>query len=256
MNKMLFPQGGVPLSLDDLQFMQESFADTIRQISNAMGQEKDFILYGCDIKTFTDDKTKVRSINWEAGAVCLNGEIYPVEAGNMPVQDKGTLYWKVVRTEDADVALKNGTQAKLHSSAKAVLTYTVLDTDEKYTYDSAKGTFLDIIGGTANNERVADVSNSQGMLYVYRYRFKGLAVYHLYGSLERGNTTATLALPRKLGDLMDKCFCVLGKTSEEPAEYKMVYAYIDTGLQMTYFTADKTSPGRNLYFTYDIITFG
>lgn len=256
MNKMLFPGGGVPLSLDDLQFMQESFMDTIRQISNAMGQQQNFILYGCDILTFTDDKTKVTSINWKAGAVCLNGEIYPVEAGNMPVQDKGTLYWKVVRTEDTDVALKNGTQAKLHSSAKAVLTYTVQDTDEKYTYDSLKDTFLDIIGGVDKNERVAEVSNVQGSLYIYRYQFKGLSLYHFDGTLRRDNTEATLSLPRELGGLMDRCFCTLGKTSEENPEYKMVYAYINGDPQINFFAADKASPKQNLYFTYDIITFG
>lgn len=255
MNKMLFPQGGVPLSLDDLQFMQDSFADTIKQIGNAMGQRQDFILYGCNVMTTTDDETKTTSLKWTSGAVCLGGEIYPVEAGSIPVQDKGTLYWKVMRTEDTDVALKNGTQTKLHSTAKAVLTYTVMDADEKYGYASSKGTFADIIGGIPRLEQVADISTTQGRVYIYRYRFKGLTVYDFVGGIYHDNTSVTVSLPREFQGRMDQCFCALGKTSEEPAEYKMIYAYINNNLDMTFFTSDQTSSKRNLYFEHYIMSF-
>lgn len=259
MNKMLFPQGGVPLSLDDLQFMQDSFADTIKQIGNAMGQRRNFILYGCDKTTTTDDKTKVTSVIWKAGAVCLNGEIYPVEAGSIPVLDTGTLYWKIVRTEDTDVALKNGTQAKLHSTAKAVLTYTVADADEKYEYDSSKETFIDIIGGKANIRTLANVNNEQGYIFISKYSFQGLRAFFLNGTLYRGVSKAILPLSRELQEISDQTFCALGRTAIEPAEYKMVYGYLGSGgsndEQITLFTADNSTPSQNLYFTHSIVLF-
>ena len=46
MNKLLFKEGGQPFYLDDLDFMQSAFADTVKGIVSTYGN---VILSGCNV---------------------------------------------------------------------------------------------------------------------------------------------------------------------------------------------------------------
>ena len=48
MNKLLFKEGGQPFYLDDLDFMQSAFADTVKGIVSTYGN---VILSGCNVPT-------------------------------------------------------------------------------------------------------------------------------------------------------------------------------------------------------------
>lgn len=248
MNKMLFPEGGVPLSLDDLQFMQDSNSDMLRRLCLSIGGEKNFILEGCNV-----NESKV---SWDDGSVFLGGEIHSVKAGALTKQDK-TLYWKVRRMQDTRVTLKNGVTAYLHQSSEATLTYEVTPADEKYEYDSSKSTVHDLLVGNPQVEVMLDTNNTQGSIYISRYKYAGLDVYYFDGTLYRNNIAAGINLSSELGGRLDQnFFCALGRyMGNVGVEYQYAMVYVD----ISHETLTMSMPGgalpQNIYFNYRLVIY-
>lgn len=69
MNKIQLEENGFPFSAVSVRFLQESAADGIKNLAKAFGS--DCILYGCEVS----------GTSISAGAVVVNGEVIPFEAG-------------------------------------------------------------------------------------------------------------------------------------------------------------------------------
>lgn len=120
MNKLLFSEGGQPLYLDDLNFMQSSFADSIKGIVSPFG---DVVLSGCNINS---DENKT---SWTEGYIVISGEIYKVDSGNINKPVLNALYWKVVRTNDQLETFENNSENYVYQIGKAILVESVGEQD-------------------------------------------------------------------------------------------------------------------------------
>lgn len=94
MDKILIQSGGQPMFLGDVDFAQQSTRNIFKGVSQALalGSAGNCILQGCTVKLLggTD-------YTWTAGYMAINGEIYPVVAGNLTTQNP--VYWVVRRTK-------------------------------------------------------------------------------------------------------------------------------------------------------------
>lgn len=122
MNKLLFSEGGQPIYLDDLNFMQNAFAETVKGIVSTYGN---VILSGCKV-TFNESASRYE---WTEGYIVINGEVYKVEAGSLAGSEDTVLYWKTVSTEGQKEIFENSSEHNIYQYRKVTLTDTVTATD-------------------------------------------------------------------------------------------------------------------------------
>ena len=102
MNKILFSEGGQPLNLDDLEFMQNSVHNPMKALLSSWGN---CILSGCQIQV--DKETSAHS--WTAGYISYNGEVYAVSAGSIEqVEQSASLYWMLYSSEGGSRSFSDG----------------------------------------------------------------------------------------------------------------------------------------------------
>ena len=122
MNKMLNPNGGVPLTLTDLAYMQSATFDAFKSVLNAFSKGTGNVrLAGC-VVSWEDISRAAKKVSWTAGYVGLHGEVFPVSAGSLDsVEESTALYWKITRVQEAQVTLENGQQAARRERSYATL---------------------------------------------------------------------------------------------------------------------------------------
>lgn len=126
MNKLLFKEGGQPFYLDDLDFMQSAFADTVKGIVSTYGN---VILSGCNVPPPISIAGRPTTYNWEEGYIAINGEVYRVEEGSFESGMNANLYWKVVSTEGQKEIYENTSENNVYQYRKVELTDTVTSSD-------------------------------------------------------------------------------------------------------------------------------
>ena len=126
MNKLLFREGGQPFYLDDLDFMQSAFADTVKGIVSTYGN---VILSGCNVPPPISIAGRPTTYNWEEGYIAINGEVYRVEEGSFEGGMSASLYWKVVSTEGQKEIYENTSENNVYQYRKVELTDTVTSSD-------------------------------------------------------------------------------------------------------------------------------
>lgn len=84
MDKLLFSEGGQPLHLDDLEFLQGSFQGSLLSFISALGN---YIIGGCAI-TYEHD-----AVHWTPGYISYQGKVYRVDSGSLPHVEDDPLYW-------------------------------------------------------------------------------------------------------------------------------------------------------------------
>lgn len=126
MNKLLFREGGQPFYLDDLNFMQSAFADTVKGIVSTYGN---VILSGCNVPLPISIAGRPTTYNWEEGYIAINGEVYRVEEGSFEGGMNASLYWKVVSTEGQKEIYENTSENNVYQYRKVELTDTVTSSD-------------------------------------------------------------------------------------------------------------------------------
>lgn len=95
MNKLQFNEGGQPLHLDDLEFLQDATVSPLQSLITSWGN---CILGGCEI---TYDKT-THAHHWASGYIAYQGSVYRVSAGTIDQVDQAdTFFWLFSRTETA-----------------------------------------------------------------------------------------------------------------------------------------------------------
>lgn len=135
MNKLLFREGGQPFYLDDLDFMQSAFADTVKGIISMYGN---VILSGCNVPPPVSIAGRPTSYSWEEGYIAINGEVYKVENGSFDGASNASLYWKVVSTEGQKEIYENTSENNVYQYKTVILTDTVGINDIYIAKDSVK----------------------------------------------------------------------------------------------------------------------
>lgn len=130
MNKMLNPNGGVPLTLSDLVYVQSATFDAFKSVLNAFSNGTGNVrLAGC-VVSWADTSRAAKKVSWTAGYVGLHGEVFPVSAGSLDSVEEGTaLYWKIIRVQEAQVTLQNGQQEARRERSYATLVLESLKDD-------------------------------------------------------------------------------------------------------------------------------
>ena len=126
MNKLLFNEGGQPFYIDDLDFMQSAFADTIKAIVSTYGN---VILSGCNVPPPITIAGYPTSYSWDEGYIAINGEVYRVDGGKFDGAMNANLYWKVVSTEGQKEIYENTSEHNVYQYRKVELTDTVTSSD-------------------------------------------------------------------------------------------------------------------------------
>ena len=104
MNKLQFNEGGQPLHLDDLEFLQDATVSPLQSLITSWGN---CILGGCEI---TYDKT-THAHHWTSGYIAYQGSVYRVSAGTIDQVDQAdTFFWLFSRTETASKAFEDGSE--------------------------------------------------------------------------------------------------------------------------------------------------
>lgn len=104
MNKLQFNEGGQPLHLDDLEFLQDATVSPLQALITSWGN---CILGGCEI---TYDKT-THAHHWTSGYIAYQGSVYRVSAGTIDQVDQAdTFFWLFSRTETASKVFEDGAE--------------------------------------------------------------------------------------------------------------------------------------------------
>ena len=135
MNKLLFKEGGQPFYLDDLDFMQSAFADTVKGIVSTYGN---VILSGCNVPPPIAIAGHPTTYSWEEGYIAITGEVYRVEEGSFQGGLNANLYWKVVSTEGQKEIYENTSENNVYQYRKVELTDTVTSSDIYVSASSVK----------------------------------------------------------------------------------------------------------------------
>lgn len=158
---MLNPNGGVPLTLTDLVYMQSATFDAFKSLLNAFSNGTGNVrLAGC-VVSWADTSRAAKKVSWTAGYVGLHGEVFPVAARSLDSVEDGTaLYWKIIRVQEAQVTLQNGQQEARRERSYATLVPESLKDDASVKDAELKG-LSDYVKGIINPmETVYNTSSS------------------------------------------------------------------------------------------------
>jgi len=100
MNKGIFTfTGGYPIHQDDFGFLQDSWIETFKNLTQAfgVGEDEGYILFGCDLI----DGGSFWTV--EPGAIVLDGEVYTVDGGvlNKSLAGGNVHAWQVIEIQVA-----------------------------------------------------------------------------------------------------------------------------------------------------------
>lgn len=119
--------GGFPLELDDLRWMDDGYRDAFKMLCNVLGDN--FIISGFEVDGFGTNST-----TWAAGIVVLNGELFRVDASTISQNTVGGFgYVEIVTTNDPAglETFENNVQYNTYEIRKATLVgYTSVQTDK------------------------------------------------------------------------------------------------------------------------------
>lgn len=90
MDKILTHEGGQPLYLDDITFMDKAIRESFGGLLRMFGNDQN--VYLTNLNVVQESPGVVR---WDAGYIALSGEILPVLAGSITVNPALPLYWHV-----------------------------------------------------------------------------------------------------------------------------------------------------------------
>lgn len=153
MNKLITTNnGGFPLELDDIRFEQDAIRDAFYGLISGFGiaPADSFILSGCQVTG-----SPVPGAAYSAGYLCLNGEVFKVDAATLPAQAGGEVYyWDAEVTYDTagNEQFESGTSYNTYQVRKAKV-YSGVQTPGAYMPLAAK-TFkqkLDDLVGDPND---------------------------------------------------------------------------------------------------------
>lgn len=133
MRKIHVGLGGHPYTGDDVLFVQSATAEVFTQLLNAFVGDA-VILSGC-VVTITTVVTPNDTINWTAGVLYMNGEVFAVDSGSTSYLIDNA--WEVIETNDpaGTTEYKDGNTVETYKIRKAKIGTT---TGGSYAWTSFK----------------------------------------------------------------------------------------------------------------------
>lgn len=95
MNKLLFSEGGQPLHLDDLNFMQEAFLAPLKGLVNAFG---DCLLAGAELRLNPDTSAYTVS----AGYISYQGDVYYLGSKTFEQVDQSNAFYLIFSSAEGE----------------------------------------------------------------------------------------------------------------------------------------------------------
>lgn len=126
MNKLIVHEGGQPLNLDDLDFMQNASRLSLEGILTG------FIFSG-NINLNLIIVRQATSTSWLDGYIAISGEVYKVKAGAISVSQSTDLFFKKVNNDTTPVSLQNGTVVNIYDES-----YYTISTEGDYNINDIK----------------------------------------------------------------------------------------------------------------------
>lgn len=119
MNKLIFSEGGQPLNLDDLEFMQTSTSSSIANLCSTISDG----IYGARISKERDGGGSWL-IRWSDGFVVCGGIIAPMQSGQMTAEADKTYYVQIVEERSTPKTFEDGSSHETRSIYRAEVTST------------------------------------------------------------------------------------------------------------------------------------
>lgn len=113
MNKYLIYEGGQPVYLDDLDFLQSSFADTVKGLCSALKFGEKNILMNDPVSITESGGNTIYTIAL-GGYIVIGDEIYPIQAGSLTVSTSQPVYFIVVSEKYQTETLANNTEVQVY----------------------------------------------------------------------------------------------------------------------------------------------
>lgn len=239
MNRFLTHEGGQPIWLDDIDFIQESVRGTIGQMIRGMTGESDItcIVAGCE----------AQETGISAGVVCVNGEILLFDGS---YRDPNDSEFAVESMESGERMTKSGSKVNSYESRKAILTPTeggtvaarlphlaeLLSRGRKIIHNDSIQVYLH--GNTLSvNGKIKSVSDPAGGGLDQWYPLSDFYV----PAINNNENRRTLLIPIVLDDINDGATFCVGR-AQWIGDH--VSIYLDR-----YFN---TAAGRTAYFQFNI----
>lgn len=116
MNKLLLSEGGQPLHLDDIAFLQDALSSPIEAIVSSLGN---CILAGCGLSSKSDNPAHTLLAE---GYIAIGGKVYRVDAKDMgTIRGGAELYWELSSVEGEPKSFDDGEEHNTQRSYKATL---------------------------------------------------------------------------------------------------------------------------------------
>lgn len=128
MNKFLIYEGGQPVYLNDLDFIQKAMADALKAICSGFKFGSGNILLSDPVSTETSGTNTVYTIVGN-GYIVIGDEVYPIQPGSLAVPASEPVYWVVVREKYQNETLANNTEVQVYERRYVKLSATYAEGD-------------------------------------------------------------------------------------------------------------------------------
>lgn len=128
MNKYLIYEGGQPVYLNDLDFLQNSFADTVKGLCSALKFGEKNILMNDPVSTAESGGNTTYTIAL-GGYVAIGDEVYPIQAGSLTVPTSQPVYFVVVSEKYQAETLSNNMEVQVYERRYVKLSGTYAEGD-------------------------------------------------------------------------------------------------------------------------------
>lgn len=148
MNKIKTHEGGQPLFLDDVAFMDNAVRETFKGLLGMFGNTPGVYLTNLNV-TREDPVQGVQVVRWDAGYIALDGEVVKVDAGEITVNPELPLYWHVetFQGENSERIFEDGIERACLEIRRATMDTEAVDgfpeIDIKNVNDTIHGMLVD-----------------------------------------------------------------------------------------------------------------
>jgi hypothetical protein len=197
MRKIQFPDGGMPMTLDHIKYLQNTMSilthHLLLGISNTDSNASPIILYGCEI-TETDD-----TISTTFGAIWAENEIYTVGAHSISKNIGDVGGWVYDEIEPAEGTYEFG-DLTIHNVYKETRMKLVAEADDYALYLPR---FSDLIGSQEELNSLAAQHSALNVKYHDWVVKNGSAYFYRPPSGASGSGYLPIAWTKKVGVLND-----------------------------------------------------
>lgn len=149
MNRFLIHEGGQPVCLDDLDFIQQATADALKAICAGFRLGSGNILLSDPVSIGTSGTDTVYTVIGN-GYIVMGDEVYPIQPGSLTVPASQPVYWVVVREKYQKETLADNTEVQIYERRYVKLSATYADGDT-YANRNDVVTFMDKILATVSD---------------------------------------------------------------------------------------------------------